>query len=182
MQFSPQLVYLPFRSKYSQHFSQKPWVYVPPSKWETKFRTHTLLANETVFLFSEFRNSWRITIPKYSGLSSVDLTGLQSENTDNTFPNNKTDSLNISVSQSVRLLYDDGVGWVCVYWPNGTTFSPWWWELWYMNMGHCTAMTDRRKHKHPEKNPPHSHHIDHKSHVYCHGTEPRHPHDKISQS
>jgi len=41
MQFSPRSVYLPFRTKYPQHRSQKPSVCVPPSEWETKFRTHT---------------------------------------------------------------------------------------------------------------------------------------------
>jgi hypothetical protein len=41
MQFSPRSGFLPFRSKYSQHCSQKPSACVPPSKWETKFRTHT---------------------------------------------------------------------------------------------------------------------------------------------
>jgi hypothetical protein len=42
MQFSPLSIFLPFRSKYlPQHCSQKPSVYVPPPKWETKFRTHT---------------------------------------------------------------------------------------------------------------------------------------------
>jgi hypothetical protein len=42
MQFSPRSIFLPFRSKYPpQHScSQKPSVHVPPSKWETKFRTH----------------------------------------------------------------------------------------------------------------------------------------------
>jgi hypothetical protein len=34
MQFSPRSVFIPFRS-------QKSSVYVPPSKWEIKFRTHT---------------------------------------------------------------------------------------------------------------------------------------------
>jgi hypothetical protein len=42
MQFSPRSVFVPFRSKYPpQHSSQKPLIYVPLSKWETKFRTHT---------------------------------------------------------------------------------------------------------------------------------------------
>jgi hypothetical protein len=42
MQFSPRSVFLPFRSKYSQHtVLKKPSVYVPPSKRETMFRTHT---------------------------------------------------------------------------------------------------------------------------------------------
>jgi hypothetical protein len=40
MQFSPLPVFLPFRSKYSQHCSQKPSVHVPPSEWDTKFN-HT---------------------------------------------------------------------------------------------------------------------------------------------
>jgi hypothetical protein len=43
MQFSPQSVFLHFRSKYPQTLcSQKSSVYVPPSKWETKFRTRTV--------------------------------------------------------------------------------------------------------------------------------------------
>jgi hypothetical protein len=42
MKLSPRSVFLPFRSKYlPQHCFQKPSVYVRPSKWETKFRTHT---------------------------------------------------------------------------------------------------------------------------------------------
>jgi hypothetical protein len=42
MQFSPRSVSLPFRSKYPlQHPVVKNPVSVPPSKWETKFRTHT---------------------------------------------------------------------------------------------------------------------------------------------
>jgi hypothetical protein len=41
MQFSPRSIFLPFRSKYPQYCSQKPSVYVPPSKRETTFRTHT---------------------------------------------------------------------------------------------------------------------------------------------
>jgi hypothetical protein len=43
MQFSPWSIFLPFRSKYPpQHcVLKKPSVCVPPSKWETKFRTHT---------------------------------------------------------------------------------------------------------------------------------------------
>jgi hypothetical protein len=41
MQFFLQSVFLPFRPKYPQHCSQKPSVYVLPSKWETKFCTHT---------------------------------------------------------------------------------------------------------------------------------------------
>jgi hypothetical protein len=41
MQFSPQSVFLPLRSKYlPQHCSQKPSVCVPPPKWETKFCAH----------------------------------------------------------------------------------------------------------------------------------------------
>jgi hypothetical protein len=42
MQFSPWSIFLPFRSKYPLNTcSQKPSVCVTPSKWETKFRTHT---------------------------------------------------------------------------------------------------------------------------------------------
>jgi hypothetical protein len=41
MQFSPRPVFIPFRSKYLQHCSQKPSVCVPPTKWETKVRTQT---------------------------------------------------------------------------------------------------------------------------------------------
>jgi hypothetical protein len=42
MQFSLWSIFLPFRSKYPpQNCSQKPSVYVPPPKWDTKFRTHT---------------------------------------------------------------------------------------------------------------------------------------------
>jgi hypothetical protein len=41
MQFSPRSFFLPFRYKSSTLSSQKPSVHVPPSKWETKFRTHT---------------------------------------------------------------------------------------------------------------------------------------------
>jgi hypothetical protein len=42
MQFSPRSVFLPFRSKYPPQHSvlKNPSVPVPPSKWETKFRTH----------------------------------------------------------------------------------------------------------------------------------------------
>jgi hypothetical protein len=42
MQFSPRSVFLPFRSKYppQQPCFQKPSDCVPPSNWETKFRTH----------------------------------------------------------------------------------------------------------------------------------------------
>jgi hypothetical protein len=50
-QFSPRPVYLPFRSKYSQHSVQKkPSVYVPPSKWDTKFRTRTAQLSAPRFL------------------------------------------------------------------------------------------------------------------------------------
>jgi hypothetical protein len=44
MKFSPWSVFLPFRSKYpsSTLCPQKPSVCIPPSKWETKFRTHTV--------------------------------------------------------------------------------------------------------------------------------------------
>jgi hypothetical protein len=49
MQFSSRPVFLPFRSKYSQHCSQKPSVFVPPSKWETKFRTHTVQLTKLQF-------------------------------------------------------------------------------------------------------------------------------------
>jgi hypothetical protein len=43
MQFSPWSIFLPFRSKYPPQHSvlKKSSVCVPPSKWETKFRTHT---------------------------------------------------------------------------------------------------------------------------------------------
>jgi hypothetical protein len=52
MQFSPRSVFLPFGSKYPQHCSQKPSVYVPPSKWETKFRTHTPQPAKFNFVYS----------------------------------------------------------------------------------------------------------------------------------
>jgi hypothetical protein len=54
IQFSPRSVFLPFRSKYpSQHsVLKKPSVYVPPPKWETKFRTPTVqLAKLQFFIF-----------------------------------------------------------------------------------------------------------------------------------
>jgi hypothetical protein len=52
MQFPPRSVFLPFRSKYPpQHCSQKPSVCVPPSKWETKFRTHTAQLTKLQFFF-----------------------------------------------------------------------------------------------------------------------------------
>jgi hypothetical protein len=38
MQFSPWSISLPFRSKYPPQHSV---LYVRPSKWETKFQTHT---------------------------------------------------------------------------------------------------------------------------------------------
>jgi hypothetical protein len=43
LQFSPRSVFFPFGSKYlpQQSVLKKPSVYVPLSKWETKFRTHT---------------------------------------------------------------------------------------------------------------------------------------------
>jgi hypothetical protein len=39
VQFSPRSVFLPFRSKYPPQHTvfKKPWVCVPPSKWETIF-------------------------------------------------------------------------------------------------------------------------------------------------
>jgi hypothetical protein len=50
MEFSPRSVFLPFRTKYPpQHSSQKPSVYVPPSKWEIKFRTHTAQMSKLQF-------------------------------------------------------------------------------------------------------------------------------------
>jgi hypothetical protein len=50
MQISPWSVFIRFRSKYPpQHWSQKPSVYVPPSKWETKFRTHTVQLEKLQF-------------------------------------------------------------------------------------------------------------------------------------
>jgi hypothetical protein len=53
MQFSPRSVLVPFRSKYHpQHCSQKPSVYIPPSKWETKFRTHKKLQNYSFIYFN----------------------------------------------------------------------------------------------------------------------------------
>jgi len=53
MQCYPWSIFLPFRSKYPpQHCSQKPSAYDPPSKWETKFRTHTIqLAKLQFFIF-----------------------------------------------------------------------------------------------------------------------------------
>jgi hypothetical protein len=52
MQFSPRSVFLPFKSKYlPQHCSQKPSVYVLPSKWETKFHTHTAQLAKLQFLY-----------------------------------------------------------------------------------------------------------------------------------
>jgi hypothetical protein len=44
MQFSPWYIFLPCRSKYLLHHCvlKNPQVYVPPSKWETKFCTHTI--------------------------------------------------------------------------------------------------------------------------------------------
>jgi hypothetical protein len=43
MQFSSRSVFLQFRSKYPQHsVLRKLSVYVPPTKWETKFCTHTV--------------------------------------------------------------------------------------------------------------------------------------------
>jgi hypothetical protein len=57
IQFSPRSVFLPFRSKYPpQHSFQKSSVYVPPAKWETKFRTHTAqLAKLQFCIFLIFR-------------------------------------------------------------------------------------------------------------------------------
>jgi hypothetical protein len=49
MQFSPWSVFLPFRSKYPQHCSEKPSVCVPPSKWDTKFRTRAVRLAELQF-------------------------------------------------------------------------------------------------------------------------------------
>jgi len=50
MKFSPRTVFLPFRSKYPpQHCAQKPSVYVPYSKWETKFLTYTVQLAKSQF-------------------------------------------------------------------------------------------------------------------------------------
>jgi hypothetical protein len=53
MQFSPWSVSLPFRSRYlPKHCSEKSSVYVPPSEWQIKFRTHTAqVTNNLIFSF-----------------------------------------------------------------------------------------------------------------------------------
>jgi hypothetical protein len=52
MQFSSRSVFIPFRSKYlPQHpfFKHPQSIYVPPSKWETKFHTHTVQLTKLQF-------------------------------------------------------------------------------------------------------------------------------------
>jgi hypothetical protein len=53
MQFSPRPSFLSFRSKYPpQHSVLKNPVCVPPSKWQTKFLTHTAQQSKfQIFIF-----------------------------------------------------------------------------------------------------------------------------------
>jgi hypothetical protein len=68
VQFSPRSVFLSLRSKYQHFVLKKPSVYVPPSKRETKFRTHTAqLANS---IWEEKINDFGLNDNKHS-LNSV---------------------------------------------------------------------------------------------------------------